>query len=136
MKESGLDTAVILTNHIAVNKETSDILEKYVADGGVLITDGKFGITDELSMLNKELPGGEFNRYVGTDYIDTDYENLDFDYKGKTVRGFYGKDIVEVRDADILGTFADSGAAVTSRGHKSGSVISVNTHLWYGYSKT
>lgn len=44
--------------------------------------DGKIGLVDDLSLLNQELPGGEFNKYIGTEYIDMDYESLSFTYKG------------------------------------------------------
>lgn len=98
--------------------------------------DGKIGLVDDLSLLNQELPGGEFNKYIGTEYIDMDYESLSFTYKGLTVRGYYSRDIVEVRDAVCRGSFTDGSAAVTSRICGQGLVLAVNTCLWYGYLKT
>lgn len=128
--------AVILTNHLIINHETADILRKFVEKGGILICDGKIGLVDDLSLLNRELPGGEFNKYIGSEYIDMDYENLSFTYKGLTVRGYYGRDIVEVRDAVCRGSFTDGSTAVTSRTCGQGLVLAVNTCLWYGYLKT
>ncbi len=128
--------AVILTNHIIIDKETADKLKSFVNNGGALICDGKIGIVDYESMLNKELPGGEFNECMGFEFIDTDYEELEFTYKGVKVKGYYGKDITENKDTESLAKFIDGTDAVYEKSVGMGKVVSINTHLWYGYEKT
>lgn len=127
--------AVILTNHLIISKETASILKKFVDNGGTLICDGKTGIVDEYSMLCDIIPGGDFNSYMGTEYIDTDYEGLDFSSDDKHMSGYYGRDIVEVRDAQVLANYTDSNPAVTRKQNGKGQVININTYLWYSYGK-
>lgn len=124
--------AIILTNHIILGKNDAARLKKYADNGGIVIIDGKFGQVDEESMLNGNLPGGDFNDYIGSEYIDSDYKNLNFEYKNETVKGYYNKNIVEVKDAETISIFEDGLCAVSRKGN----VITINTDIWYGYAET
>ena len=99
----------------------------------MILCDGKIGMVDELSMLNGDLPGGELNRAMGQEFIDTDYEQLDFDCEGVAYKGYYGRDLMELTDGEALGCFADGTPAVVRKRVGKGELISVNTYLWYGY---
>ena len=68
----------MLSNQLVIDRDRAEKLKKYVAEGGILIIDGRYGVVDNESLVNKDLPGGETNVLCGVDYIDTDYENLDF----------------------------------------------------------
>lgn len=126
---------IVLTNHLRMDEEDVRALTEFVENGGTVICDGKTGIVDGDSMLQDELPGGGFNSYMGISYIDTDYEGLDFTLKDKTYQGFYGRDIVEVTDAEVLAEFADSSPAITHKRNGKGSVISIQTYLGYSATK-
>lgn len=126
---------VVLSNHIAIDKTTAEALKRYVEKGGVVICDGKIGIVGEHALLNDELPGGDFNSYIGVDYLDTDCENMAFSLEGQPLLGAHGRELVSAENAQILAKFADGYPAVTERGQGKGCVITVNTHLWYGYGK-
>ena len=128
--------AVILTSHVIISKATAKILKEYVDNGGTVICDGKTGIVDEYSMLHSIIPGGDFNSYIGTEYIDTDYEGLDFSTADKHMTGYYGRDIVQVNDACVVAQFSDGTPAVTVKKNGKGQVININTYLWYSYGKT
>ena len=126
---------IILSNHLRMDKDDVSALAEFVESGGTVICDGKIGIVDGESMLNEELPGGDFNRYMGISYIDTDYEGLDFILNDKTYHGFYGRDIVEVTDSEVLASFVDGTPAITCKKSGKGSVISVQTYLGYASTK-
>ena len=128
--------AVILTNHLIIDKETADKLKKFVNNGGLVVCDGRTGIVDYESMLNKELPGGEFNEYIGVEFIDTDDKNAEFNYNGVKVKGYYGRDVVKTISAECKATFGDGNCAVSEKKVGKGRVVNINTHLWYGYEKT
>lgn len=125
--------AIILTNHLVMSESLYERLKAYVENGGIIICDGKFGITDELSMLCADLPGGKFNGYTGVDYIDSDYEDMNFTYNGLHVNGFYSKELVEITDGKVEAAFDDGYPAVVSRKCGTGEVLTINTQLWYGY---
>jgi len=124
---------IILTNHIVLDKASAAALSAYVREGGVVICDGKIGIVDETSLLNSELPGGDFNRYMGQDYLDTDYECVDFLFDGIHYDGFYGRDLTSLTDGQCLGHFEDGYPAVVMKQFGQGTVLTINTYLWYGY---
>lgn len=126
---------LILSNHIVIGRETAKALLRYVENGGVLVCDGKIGLVDKWSMLNDMLPGGELNVAMGQEFIDTDYEQLDFDCEGVSYRGYYGRDLMALTDGEALGHFADGAPAVVRKRFGKGEVISVNTYLWYGYKQ-
>lgn len=126
---------LLLSNTVVVGKETAQVLLEYVKQGGVIVCDGKVGITDELSMMNSMLPGGEFNEAMGCEYADCDYEGLEFEYNGKQYGGFYGRELLNVTDGEVIGTFADGNSAIIEKSYGKGKVITVATYMWYGQSK-
>jgi hypothetical protein len=126
---------IILTNTVCIGKESARVLLDYVKQGGIVICDGKVGITDDLSMMNSMLPGGDFNEAMGCEYIDCDYEGLDFTCGGKEYDGFYGREILKLTDGEAVGQFGDGAPAVVEKQYGKGRVITVATYMWYGYSK-
>ncbi|MBQ8357140.1 MAG: beta-galactosidase [Clostridia bacterium] len=126
---------LILSNHIVIGEDTAEILTEYVRAGGIIVCDGKIGIVNERTMLNDVLPGGAFNKAMGCEFIDTDYEGLDFTCHDKSYNGFYGRELVEVTEGRVIGTFADGSPAVVEKVSGRGKVITVNTYLWYGHNR-
>lgn len=126
---------VFLSNYIVIDEHRANVLKKYVENGGIIICDGKFGVCDTYSMLNKNLPGGELYSYVGQDYIDMDFENADFVYNGEKVQGYYGRDLMEQTTGSVLSVFDDGNPAFVKNVVGKGCIISINTHIWYGYAK-
>ena len=124
---------VILSNQIVIDKATAAILCKYVEAGGVIVCDGRIGIVDDFSMMNTELPGGDFNTCMGHEWIDTDYENLDFVLDGSHYVGYYGRELVGMTDGKAIAHFGDNIPAIIRKQVGFGEVITVNTYLWYGY---
>ena len=126
---------ILLSNTVVIGKETARILLEYVRQGGVIVCDGKIGITDELSMMNSMLPGGSFNEAMGCEYIDCDYEGLDFVYEETLYNGFYGRELLGITDGEVIGRFEDGNPAVIEKNFGKGKVITVATYLWYSQSK-
>ena len=126
---------LILSNHLVIGKDTAKLLIDYVKQGGVILCDGKIGIVDERSMMNVVLPGGDFNEAMGCDYIDCDYEGLDFVCEDKSYVGFYGRELLGQTDGDVIGRFADGNPAVIEKQLGAGRVITVATYLWYSQKK-
>ena len=126
---------VVLSNHIVLDQDDADALQKFVENGGTLLCDGKMGIVDCSSLLNKNLPGGAFYPCMGMEYMDTDSDHLQFTYNGVNYDAFYGRDLVEVTDGTCLGNFEDGKPAFVSKKNGKGEVLMVNTYLWYGYFK-
>jgi beta-galactosidase len=135
IEEIGEYTCILLTNHIMIGARESALLTDYVNRGGVLICDGKTGVVDEWSMLSGVLPGGALNALMGQEFEDSDYEQLDFECEGRNYGGAYGRDLMQVTDGEMLGRFADGYPAVVRKQSGCGEVISINTHLWYGYNQ-
>ena len=86
-----------------MDDERARILEGYVKQGGTLIIDGRFGMLDKNARLAEKLPGGALNFLCGAEYRDSDYEGLDFDYAGLSVRGYLGRELVSLTDGEVLG---------------------------------
>lgn len=124
---------VILSNQIVLDKESAKLLEQYVREGGRLLCDGKIGVVDEYTAMNEQLPGGAFNACMGHEWIDSDYENLDFVLDQNNYEGHYGRELTRVTDGEVLAQFADGAPAVIRKPLGLGEVITVNTYLWYGY---
>ena len=126
----------MLTNNLVIDSKRADIFKDYVKKGGKLIIDGRFGVIDDESLVNADLPGGKMNELCGVDYLDSDYEQLDFTYNGIKLKGYYMRDLVEVTTGEIKGTFDDGKCAVSKIKYGKGEAITFNTMLWYGYAKT
>lgn len=127
--------AVILSNKLVMTQQDGEALRRYVEKGGLCITDGKFGTVDEESMTWRAQPGGCVNELTGLDYLDTDYENLRISGALGACDGYYCREINQVLDADILATFADGTCAVAEKHTGQGSLVTLNTFLFYGYYK-
>ncbi len=127
---------VFLSNQIVCGPDTAAALKAYVENGGTLVIDGKFGTVDRTAKLLSELPGGDFAPYVGEEVMDSDYEALAFPYDGLTVNGFHGRDLCEVKGAEVTARFVDGYPAVIEKKTGHGKVVTINTFLWYGYAKT
>lgn len=126
---------VILSNQLVIDQVRAERLKEYVKNGGVLIIDGRYGLIDDESLRNSELPGGESNILCGVDYLDTDYEGLDFEFEGILVKGYYGRELVKITSGEKLAEFADGYPAVSLVKYGKGEVYTINTYLWYEYAK-
>lgn len=127
---------IILSNQIVMDEARAKMLAAYAESGGTVIIDGRFGVVDESARGLSDLPGGTANPLCGTAYLDADYEKLSFTYKGKTVSGYFGRELMRVTDGDVLAAFEDGHPAVVRKAYGKGNVISFHTHVWYGYAKT
>lgn len=124
---------VILTNNIVMDDKRALALAKFVENGGTLIIDGRFGIIDPFSQLSEELPGGAMNFLCGEEFLDSDYEGLDYTYAGISVQGVFGRDLMRITDGETVSTFKDGYPAVVKKKHGKGQVLFFNTQLFYGY---
>ena len=136
LEEVGNYEAVVLTNNLVIDDKRADIFKNYVKNGGKLIIDGRFGVINDESLVNRDLPGGKMNELCGVDYLDSDYEQLDFTYNGIKIKGYYMRDLVEVTTGEIKGSFDDGRCAVSRIKYGKGEAMTFNTMLWYGYANT
>lgn len=127
--------AIILTNHIVLGALQAEKLRAYVEQGGVVICDGKFGIVDEESMLNSDLPGGNFNSCTGCTYVDTTPQAAVFNWDNTELSSYYAREITVQTDGLVLSSFSDGMPAVIRKDTGKGCVYTINTYYWYGYSQ-
>lgn len=135
MEEIGRYPAVILSNKIVMTAREARILAEYISNGGLCITDGKFGLVDETSMLFSQLPGGHAYPLCGQDLLDSACEGLDFTDEGSSVPGFYSRDLMNVTDGTVICAFSDGNPAMVKKQTGRGAMISINTFLFYGYAR-
>lgn len=128
--------AVLLPGHIALTRQDADCLRKYIEEGGICITDGRFALVDGESMLFSSLPGGWVNDLCGQTLLDSDYEHLSFPWETGTVAGCYGRDLMALSGGVSRASYADGYPAVTEKVTGKGKMLSINGFLSYGYGKT
>lgn len=128
--------AVILPNQIALSAAQGQIIRRYVENGGICIVDGRFALVSEESMLYKTLPGGSVYDLCGQDLEDIDYEKLTVLLDDDSVQGYYSRDLMKLTDGTAICSFEDGRPAVVEKRTGKGAVISINTHLCYGYAAT
>ena len=124
---------VVLTNNIVMDDTRAKALTTFVENGGTLIIDGRFGIITPFSQLSEMLPGGAMNRLCGQEFLDSDYEGLDYNYGDISVMGHFGRDLMSVTDGEVLGSFGDGYPAIVRKTYGKGKVLFFNTQLFYGY---
>lgn len=126
---------VVITNQLVIDNTRAESLREYVKNGGRLIIDGKFGLVDDTSMVNSNIPGGEINDLIGMDYLDSDDGDATFTYRGIELKGTLGRDKMIVTDAAVKSEFYDKNPAVTEREYGKGKIIFFNTSVFYGFAK-
>lgn len=124
---------IVLSNQIVIGENTAKVLAEYVRNGGTVICDGRTGLVDEKGLLGNMLPGGAFNPLMGHEFIDSDYENMEFTFNGKAFKGYYGKEITALTDGEAIALFNDGLPAVIKKQTGKGEVITFNTYLWYSF---
>ena len=124
---------VIITDACAMSREDIDKITEYVKAGGKAILDGKVAVVDEESMQYEYIPGGGLHELVGEIYFEPDNRADCFDFRGERVDFFYGRDTVELTDAEVLASFPDGLAALVRKGHGKGEFYTFNLHLFYSY---
>ena len=127
--------AVILSNQIVMDESRAKKLCAYVENGGTVIIDGRFGCLSDTARTLRRLPGGAANCLTGTAYLDADYEGLSFSYQNEVIEGYFGRELMQVTDGEVLSEFADGLPAVVRKEYGKGTVISFHTQVWYGYGK-
>lgn len=128
--------AVILTNQIVLTQEQAQTLRDYIENGGLCLADGRFALVSEEGRLLHALPGGFAADLCGQKLLDSDYEGLPFTLNERPVRGFYGRDLMELTDGVSLAQFSDGTSAITEKRTGRGRLISLNSYFCYGYEQT
>lgn len=124
---------VIAPNYLVLTKEMKSSFSEYVAGGGTLILDGKFGMIDEEGRLRSEVFASDL---TGIDWKDTDYRDLSFSLSGKEISGYYGKEIVTaLPGTEVLASFRTGTPAFVRHTFGKGQVLSFFSYIWYGYAK-
>lgn len=134
--------ALFLSNQLSISDELAQAIKAYVAQGGLLIIDGKSGYIDEQGILSKTIPGCSLNAAIGCDLVDIDPAcpdiTLTLEAGQKVVLpSYYERQIVEIypdeQHVKVLGTFPDGTPGMISKQVGAGQVIFIPTYLWYGY---
>lgn len=128
--------AIILTNQLVIDKTRAEKLKEYVLKGGKLIIDGKFGVVDETSIVNANLPGGEANALTGVDFYDFSCDAKSFSYDGVKTNVYYGNDVVEINEGETVGKFDNGSPACVKVSYGNGEVLNFFTQNFYAYKKT
>ena len=128
-------SAVVLANTAALGREDCRRLIDFVRRGGILITDGKLAAVDELGKTYDLIPGGGLDGLVGEVYFETDNRDSSFEFFGKKIQGFGGRDIPESVSGEVLASFSDGVAAVVKNSFGLGTSYAVNTQLLLGLER-
>ncbi len=126
---------LFVSNQLNIDEGMSNSLDEFVEDGGVLIFTGRCGFINNEGILNKNIPGGEFNSQLGCTLIDVAVDGLDIKFNDNhKLQGYYEKQLLDVNDeTEILASYEDGYPAVISSKKGKGEVIYIGTYLWYGY---
>lgn len=127
--------AVILSHQAVISEANAKKLADYVKNGGVIIADGSFGITNELSLMNNTLPGGALNNLVGEELFDFDNKSEEFEFNGAKIKGSFGRNICKITDGEVIAEFFDGLPAIVEKKSEKGKIITINTSAWHGYSE-
>ncbi len=103
--------AILLPNPYVLKEKHAKVLRKYVYDGGVLITEARFGMKNEMGHLN-ERPLIETLADVIYDRTELAPEGLSVPELGLKVSGF--RDLVDVKEG-VLFTFSDGKPAIIEK---------------------
>lgn len=101
--------AVMIPNPYVLKDKAAKCLRKYIYDGGIVITEARFGLKDENGKLyEKPLMESLLEvRYDHTEIIDTELKISSLDAR---VVGF--RDVVEAEDRDVAARFDDGNPAL------------------------
>jgi beta-galactosidase len=118
---SGLSfTAVLLPNPYILTDRAAKCLTKYVYDGGVLITEARFGLKDENGHLY-EFPLMEKLLDVKYDHTEIIDDKLEVSELGVKVSGF--RDVVKALGNGVMAKFNDGSPALIEKKIGKGRII-------------
>jgi len=91
--------AVLLTNPYVLKEKDMKVLRKYVYDGGILITEARFGLKDEFARL--------FERPLSEKFFDVTYEKTEVindavEIEGLPFKALGYRDFVSVKEGVLL----------------------------------
>jgi hypothetical protein len=112
--------AVIIPNPYVLKDKSAKLLRKFIYDGGVVITEARFGLKDENARLYERplMEGLMEIKYDHTEIIDTEVKISSLNAKAV---GF--RDIVDANENKVLATFDDGHPAIIEKRIGKGRII-------------
>jgi beta-galactosidase GanA len=109
--------AVYLPAMFVVDTRVARILEEYVRNGGVLLTEEGSGIRDKRYWMSPVAPGAGLDRLFGVIQGKTvkSATPVELDYGGLRLPISSRRSILDPRDCRVLATWPDGGAAAVAR---------------------
>ena len=142
---TGLDgyRVLFVSNHITMNGALAEGLKRFVAEGGVVVADGKFGDLDETGVVREEIPNGGLCEALGFELMDNRADGLEMSAgEGFFPGGFIGSGILERRDllvggegVEVLARFADGEPAIVRKAYGKGAFLYIATQFWAAHLK-
>ncbi|QGQ98429.1 hypothetical protein EHS13_27860 [Paenibacillus psychroresistens] len=141
--------ALFITSQVNVTVELAAAIADFMAQGGLVVCDGRFGAVDNLGMVHTVMPLGTRNDVLGYTFEDIDPEDLNIRYTSLTssegnkdeleleleLTGYYERQILAIYDSrvEVLGRFDNDDPAIIRTPHGKGAILTLATFMWYGY---
>ena len=120
---------------IHVDEELSLGIERYVSQGGIIISSARLGFLGNRGWYNHTVPDQCLSSVFGVK-VSQVFANTTcrITYKKKTYDGYWHKELLETaKDTKILARYTDDTPAITINSYKSGKAIYIGTHLDVAY---
>jgi beta-galactosidase len=120
---------------IHVDEELSLGIERFVSQGGIIISSARLGFLGDNGWYNHTVPDQRLSSVFGVK-VSHVYANTTFriTYKKKTYDGYWHKELLETaRETKILARYIDDTPAITINNYKNGKAIYIGTHLDVAY---
>ena len=139
---TGAYKVIFITEQLSMSDELADALKRYIAAGGILICDGKFGEVNDTGILYRNIPGGKLNDILGYYLTDVEIGDMEIfldwrDKKPIKLNGCFEKRCLKITQdtVEVPGRFLDESPAVMRTKYGNGQIVYISTHLWYGCYK-
>ncbi len=143
--EKAIDSYKVLfiSTQVYISDELAEGIKHYVAQGGIVISDGKFGEIDATSYIHQQIPGGGLSQIAGFELLDMQPDNLKITAYQKVqdseinLNGYFERRQVKLlnKDTEILAKYNDGEPAIVRLKYGKGEFIYISTYFWYGYLK-
>jgi beta-galactosidase len=140
-----IDTYKVLfvSNQVNICGELAEGLRHYVEQGGVVVSDGKFGEIDNIGYTHSQIPGSGLSDMAGFELLDMQPDHLEMtaDFKDGcgplSLEGCHERRQIKILDhrVEVVAQYQDGSPAIVRSKYGKGEFIYISTFLWYGYLK-
>lgn len=143
IKENRTDgyNVIFVSNHINISPDLAEGLKRFMAEGGLIVADGKFGEISDEGIVYRQIPGAGLHKALGFEILDMQPFDLGIRLTissgaTETIRGYHERRELLLEDnVVILGEFEDGMPAIIRADYGKGALLYASTMLWLDYLK-